>query len=121
MSLNILLLELESRMSEKSIKEIEARILAIKGKLQNLEHFRPGSLTMQYKDSKNKEKPYWQISYTRARKSHTNHVKKEHLHIIEKQIANYQDFKNLIDEWINLEIELSKLHIKNANKSSISK
>ena len=96
-------------MSEKRIQQIERRIERIKGALGHIGPMRPGSLTRQYKDRKNKSGAYWQISYTRQMKSRTEYVRKEWLAEIRQQIANHKRFKRLVDQWIDLDIERSKL------------
>ena len=96
-------------MSEKRIQQIERRIARIKEALSHIGPMRPGSLTRQYKDRHNKTGAYWQISYTRQMKSRTEYVRKEWVPEIRRQIATHKRFKRLIDEWINLDIERSKL------------
>jgi len=70
---------------------------------------RPGSLTQQYKDRKQKSGPYYQISYTHKMKSHTNYVSKDCIREVRQQIKNYKRFKKLTTEWVALGIEHSKL------------
>jgi hypothetical protein len=96
-------------MSEKRIRQIEGRIERIKAALSRLGPMRPGSLTQQYKDRKNKTGAYWQISYTRQMKSRTEYVREEWVPEIRRQIATHKQFKRLIDQWIDLDIERSKL------------
>jgi hypothetical protein len=96
-------------MSEKRIQQIERRIERIKEALSRLGPMRPGSLSRQYKDRKNKTGAYWQISYTRQMKSRTEYVRQEWVPEIRRQIANHKRFKKLIDQWIELDIERSKL------------
>jgi len=96
-------------MSEKRIQQIERRIERIKGALSHIGPMRPGSLTRQYKDRKNKTGAYWQISYTRQMKSRTEYVREEWVEAIRRQIATHKRFKRLIDQWIDLDIERSKL------------
>jgi hypothetical protein len=96
-------------MSEKRIQQIERRIERIKEALGHIGPMRPGSLTRQYKDRQNKSGAYWQISYTRQMKSRTEYVRKEWLAEIRQQIANHKRFKRLVDQWIDLDIERSKL------------
>ena len=95
-------------MSEKRIQQIERRIARIKEALSHLGPMRPGSLTRQYKDRRNKTGAYWQISYTRQMKSRTEYVREEWVLEIRRQIATHKRFKRLIDQWINLDIERSK-------------
>jgi hypothetical protein len=96
-------------MSEKQIQQIERRIERIKAALSHVGPMRPGSLTRQYKDRKNKTGAYWQISYTRQMKSRTEYVREEWVPEIRRQIATHKRFKCLIDQWIDLDIERSKL------------
>jgi hypothetical protein len=101
-------------MSEKRIQQIERRIERIKEALSQIGPMRPGSLTRQYKDRKNKTGAYWQISYTRQMKSRTEYVREEWLPEIRRQIATHKRFKRLIDQWIDLDIERSRLTMKMA-------
>jgi len=96
-------------MSQKRIQQIERRIDQIKQELKSIGPMRPGSLTRQYKDRKNKTGGYWQISYTRQMKSRTEYVREEWVPEIRRQIATRKRFKKLIDQWVDLEIERSKL------------
>ena len=96
-------------MSEKRIQQIERRIARIKEALTRIGPMRPGSLSRQYKDRKNGTGAYWQISYTRQMKSRTEYIRQEWVPEIRRQIANHKRFKKLIDQWIELDIERSKL------------
>ena len=100
-------------MSQKRIQQIERKIARIKEALTRLGPMRPGSLSRQYKDRKNKTGAYWQISYTRQMKSRTEYVRADWVPEIRRQIANHKRFKKLIDQWIDLEIERSKLAMQN--------
>jgi len=99
-------------MSEKRIQQIERRIERIKEALSHIGPMRPGSLTQQYKDRQNKTGASWQISYTRQMKSRTEYVREEWVPEIRRQIATHKRFKRLIDQWIDLDIEQSKLIMK---------
>jgi len=106
-------------MSEKRMKQIERRIGRIKEMLTKIGPMRPGSLTRQYKNPKEKSGPYWQISYTRNMKSKSDYVRADCLAQIRKEIVAYKRFKKLIEEWIDLGIEASKLNsILDKNKRS---
>jgi len=99
-------------MSETRIPQIERRIDRIKKELKKIGPMRPGSLTRQYKDRKNKTGAYWQISYTRQMKSRTEYVRGEWVPEIRRQIATHKRFKRLVDQWIDLSIEHSRLTMK---------
>ena len=96
-------------MSEKRIRQIARRIDRIKEALSHIGPMRPGSLTRQYKDPERKVGAYWQISYTRQMKSRTEYVRKEWVAEIRQRIANHKRFKRLVDQWIDLSIEHSRL------------
>lgn len=109
-------------MNTKKIKQLQARIDRIKEKISSIGEMRPGSLSKQFnvcgnprcrcKDPENPRKhgPYFQLSYTRKGKSTSEFVRKEMVAAVKEEIKNYQKFKKLMDEWIDLSIEIDKLH-----------
>ncbi len=99
-------------MSQKRIQQIEGTIDGIKEALTGIGPMRPGSLTRQYKEPQHKTGSYWQLSYTRQMKSRTEYVRKERAAEIRRQIATYKRFKQLIDQWVDLSIEHSRLTIQ---------
>jgi hypothetical protein len=99
-------------MDEKELKRIEKRIEKIKGSLSKIGPMRPGSLTCQYKDPQNKTGSYWQISYTRSMKSRSDYVRVDSVTRVRKEISEYKRFKKLMDQWIDLSIDASKLRMK---------
>ena len=105
-------------MSQKRILQIQRRIDRITEELKNIGPMRPGSLTRQYKDRKNKTGAYWQISYTRRMKSRTEYVREEWTADIRQQIAAYKRFKRLLDLWIDLGIEHSQLTMRIAHHNA---
>ena len=96
-------------MSQKRIQQIERRIDRIKAALLEIGPMRPGSLTRQYKDPQHHAGAYWQISYTRRMKSRTEYVRPEWVKDLRRQIASHKRFKNLVEQWIDLSIEHSRL------------
>ena len=115
-------------MTIKKIQEGQERIQRIKDDLSQLGDMRPGSLSEQYnvcgnpncrcKDPKNPQKhgPYYQLSYTHQGKSTTEFVKKPDHAEVKRQIANYQKFKKLTDEWVDLSVHIGKLRKKLSSK-----
>ncbi|MCP4393651.1 MAG: hypothetical protein GY804_05215, partial [Alphaproteobacteria bacterium] len=91
------------------INEIERKIAVIKLELQNLGAMRPGTLTKQYKNPKNKEGGYYQLSYTHKMKSKTEYVRLQFLEEIKRETENYKIFKRLTEEWSDLALQLSQL------------
>ena len=99
-------------MNAKRIRQIERRIARIKEALQEIGPMRPGSLTRQYRDPKERIGGYWQISYTRQMKSRTEYVRRECVAEPRRQIATYKRFKRLVDQWLSLSIEHSQLGMR---------
>jgi hypothetical protein len=105
------------------LKYIEKKIKKIKEELLNLGELRPGSMSKQFnvcgkpscrcKDKKNPRKhgPYYQISYSRKGKSSSVFVRTESVKDIENQLANYKRLMQLVNLWIDLAIEHSKLKL----------
>lgn len=73
---------------------------------------RPGSLTEQFRNPKERTGSFLQISYTHKMKSKTEYVRPEFVKEVRQQIRNYKKFKKLIEEWIELGIEYSRLFMK---------
>ena len=103
-------------MTKTRIGQIEQRIDRIKRELVEIGPMRPGSLTRQYKDPQNRTGAYWQISYTRQMKSRTEYVRREWVKELRSQIKTHKRFKRLVDQWIDLSIEQSKLTMRIAEK-----
>ncbi len=111
------------------IAEIEqekllTRLEEIKFEISKLGEIRTGSLTEQYnvcgqqnckcKDKKNPKKhgPYYQLSYTRYKKSTSEFISRERVDAVRQQLADYKTFMKLKDEWIDISIQLAKLRRK---------
>ena len=99
-------------MSIKQLQSLEKKISKIKSDINKIEDMRPGSLSLQYKDRKEKTGSYYQLSYTRNMKSKTEYVSVKNVSEIKKQIANYKKFKKLTETLIDLSIEHSRLKLK---------
>ena len=97
----------------KSKKKIEK----IKQQLVTIQQMRPGSLTRQYRNPKDKTGAYYQISYTHKMKSRTEYVRLEFVDPIKEQISEYKRFRELVDQWVELSIEHSKMQMKIALKA----
>ena len=105
-------------MSQKRIQQIEQRIDRIKKTLMEIGPMRPGSLTRQYKDPQHRAGAYWQISYTRRMKSRTEYVRPEWVKKIRCQTVTHKRFKRLVDQWIDLGIEHSRLTMQMAESKA---
>jgi len=92
-----------------SIQKIEERIARVRGQLSELGPMRPGSVSRQYREPKEKKRPFYQISYTHRMRSRSEYVRPEHLGAVKKELANFVTFRKLTERWIDLSLELSRL------------
>lgn len=99
-------------MTTKRLDAIAARIKKIKEELLAFNVLRPGSLTVQYRDPKNKARPFLSLSYTHRMKSNTEYVRPEWEDEVRAQIRRYTRFKKLVETWVTLGIEYSRLEMK---------
>jgi len=111
---------------------LEARIATLKQAIVRLGDLRPGKLSQQYNvcgkadcrckaDPPQKHGPYYQLSFTRNGKSSTQFVRKEDLAVVRQQLRNYQRLRELIDRWITLGMELSRLKLPSARLGAVSR
>ena len=77
---------------------------------------RPGSLSCQYKDRANQNDAYYQLSYTRDRKSRTEYIARDALSDVRRQIDNYKQFKASTEKWADLSIEQSPINVTGARR-----
>jgi len=99
---------------------LEKRIDRIKEKIATLGDLRPGALSEQYNVCGNprcrckatppqKHGPYFQLSYTWEGKSTSQFVPKDSVPQVKQQLRNYRRLRELVDQWITLAMELSRL------------
>jgi len=91
---------------------IERRIAKIKQALADLGDMRPGSLSTQTRSWGGQ---YCQLSYTHLGRGHTEYVPQKRRKEVKRQLANYQKFRDLTQEWVTLAIELCKLKTTQTN------
>lgn len=103
-------------MTSTHLEVIRKRIESIRAQLAGIENMRPGSLTRQYKDPKNRRGAYYQLSYTRDMRSRTDYVPRDYVRELRREIKNYKRFKALTDQWVALSIEQSRLMMKQASR-----
>jgi hypothetical protein len=106
-------------MTDKSLLKIEKQIDKIKQELLDIGEMRPGSLTKQYRNAKEKKWEFYQISYTHKMKSKTEYVRAPHVDDLKQQINTYKKFKALMEKWIDLSIEHSKIKMELANRNKL--
>ena len=101
-------------------REIEQRIIAIKREISSLGPLRPGSLSRQYNvcgnptcrckaDPAQRHGPYYQLSYKHQKKSSSEFVREPDVAQVEQQLRNYQRLRELVEEWVGLNIERTRL------------
>ena len=103
-------------MKRTPLVQIEKTIEKIKQELQTIQQMRPGSLTRQYHNPKDKTGAYYQLSYTHKMRSRTEYVRPEYVEQLRKQINESKRFKELVGKWIELGIQHSKMQIDRAKK-----
>lgn len=99
-------------MSAQRLARIEKEIEVIKARIAELGVVRPGSLTRQYKDPKQRKGAYYQVSYTHRMQSRTAYVRADSVVEVRGQIRDYKKLKRLIERWVALGIEYSGLSMK---------
>ena len=102
---------------------LQARIQKIKDEIAVLGELRPGSISRQYNVCGNpdcrckakppkKHGPYYQLSFTWQGRSKSQFVRKEDLPEVRKQVRNYKRLRELVEAWIGLGMELSRLRLE---------
>ncbi len=85
------------------------RIARIKRDLSELGAMRPGSISRQYREPKEKRRPFWQISYTHRMKSRSEYVRPENLAALRRETATHRRFRLLVERWVDASLKLSQL------------
>lgn len=100
------------------LRRAEKQIEGVKQELLALGPMRPGSITQQYRLPKERERPFYQISYTHRMRSHSEYVRPENLDALRKETANFKRFKKLIGRWVGLALAASQLRVRQAVKKA---
>jgi len=90
-------------------EKISGQIERVKKQLQDLGPMRPGAISRQYRNPKEKKRPFYQISYTHRMKSRSEYLRPENLAAIKQETANFKRFRKLMDRWVDLALKLSQL------------
>lgn len=100
-------------MTYLSIKQLEKRIASIKEEIAGLGDIRPGSLHEQSRPSRGKVYgTSWSLNYTFQGRSRTDYVPVRALTQVREETENYKRLRELMEEWTELSIELSKARIQ---------
>jgi len=100
----------------KLIEQIER----VKHQLQVLGPMRPGAISRQYRNPKEKKRPFYQISYTHRMKSRSEYLRPENLAAVRRETANFKRFRKLMDRWVDLALKLSQLRTRHGLHSEQS-
>ena len=112
-----------------SIQALEERIQRIKTELASLGDMRPGSLSKQYnvcgkagfrcKDPQNPQRhgPYYQLSWVHRGQSTTQFIRRPFLPQVRAEIASYNRFRKLTDQWVNLSLRIAQTKLLAARKA----
>lgn len=73
---------------------------------------RPGTITRQYREPAQRKRAFYQLSYTHQGRGRSEYVRPENLPALKKEVASYKRFRKLIDTWVGLSLEMSRLRIK---------
>jgi len=107
-------------MTVKKLQQIEKQIEKIKERVLLIGEMRPGTLSKQYKDRKNKKGEYYQLSFTHKMKSRTEYIRPLFVKEIRNQVSNYKTFRKLVMQWVDLSIEYSRLKMDLAKRKKLA-
>jgi hypothetical protein len=100
------------------LRRMEEKIEGIKQELLALGPMRPGSITRQYRLPKERERPFYQISYTHRMKSRSEYLRPENLAAVRRETANFKRFRKLVAHWVDLALQLSQLKTRHGKHSA---
>ena len=118
-------------MPARSIPWLEQRIESIKRDIADLGDLRPGAMSLQYNicgnpscrckaDPPLKHGPYPQVSFTWRGKSTTQSVRADEVEEVRLQLENYHRLRELVDQWIDSALELSRLRLRERRQAAES-
>jgi Family of unknown function (DUF6788) len=107
----------------KRQRQLEAKLERVRQQLTQLGNLQPGSMSKQYNvcgkpqcqckaSPPKKHGPYYQLSFTWKGRSKTKFVRREHVATVRQELRNYRRLRELVDQWIELELELSQLRLQ---------
>ena len=110
---------------DRRARTLQKEVERIKKELLRLADLRPGSLSEQFNvcgtpgcrckaTPPRKHGPYHQVSFTWQGKSQTQFVRREDVPAVRRQLRNYQRLRALVDTWISVGLERSRLRLEEA-------
>ncbi len=103
-----------------AIEKLNEQIEHIKRELQALGPMRPGTISRQYRNPKEKKRPFYQISYTHRMKSRSEYLRPENLAALRIETDNFKHFRKLVNRWVDLALKLSQLKTQQGQHSAPS-
>jgi hypothetical protein len=100
------------------LRRTDEQIEGIKEELLALGPMRPGSITRQYRLPKERQRPFYQISYTHRMRSRSEYVRPENLAALRRETTNFKRFRKLISRWVSLALAASQLRVRQAAKKA---
>jgi hypothetical protein len=101
-------------------EKLSGKIERLKRDLTELGPMRPGAISRQYRNPKEKRRPFYQISYTHRMQSRSEYLRPENLAAIRRETANFKRFRKLVDRWVDLALKLSQLKTRQGKHSAQS-
>lgn len=96
-------------MSITALEKKQQKIKALVAALGDLGPMRPGTLSVQYRNPRERKTPFHQISYTRKGKGRSEYVRPEILPAIKKEVDTHKKFRHMVEQIIDLSLEASRL------------
>jgi len=111
------------------VPELERHIERLKQQLLELGDLRPGSLSEQYnvcgnprcrckQDPSKRHGPYYQLSWTRAKKSTTRFIRKPDAPAVKEQMRNYERLRALVEDWVDTSTKICELKLRASRVAS---
>jgi len=97
---------------DKQLMKWQSQLAQTQAELAALGPMRPGSLSQQYKDPTAKTGAYWQLSFTHKMRSRSRYVRPDELPKLKPLLANFKRFRELIDRWVDLSVQIADRQTK---------
>lgn len=105
-------------MQAKSLKKIDGQIQRIRDRLLALGPMRPGTLSRQYRNPRQQQGAFWQISYTHQMKSRSEYVRPNEVAAVRQEIAEFRRYKKLTARWVDLALRRSQTRLQQGRASA---
>ena len=93
-------------------RRLETKIDKIRKTLMSLGPMRPGSIGKQFRNPKEKTRPFYQLSYTHRMQGRTEYIRAQFAPVVKAQVEEFRRFKKLISSWASLALKHAKLKME---------